>query len=211
VLKTQIIDGAGTSKTAQVTSDNSLKVSAVPIKIVDQTIEDMTRKKQYRDWLTNSVGSADMNVDGSVTPVSFTETAEAGKVKWIDSWRLIMHGTYLELDTNDFRRFGLAATAPGLTNGLEFYFVQGGRTINVFLENVKNIGDFMKYADNHTNFINAVSAQEDYLAFDFKFDQTVVLPAGSNDKIVLVVNDNLSSLVYMRCIVRGWQEFEEAQ
>lgn len=200
-------DGTGTKYFAQVTSDHALKVSPVTIATGDQTVQDLTIKKQYRDWLRAADNSPDMNVNGSSTPVLFEETAEAGKVKWITGWRLIMHDTEMELETNDFRGFGSAATSPGLTNGLQFYFVQSGVQINVFLENVQALGDFLKYADDYTNLVNAVTSQSDYVHFDFNFDQPVALPAGSNDKIVMRVADNLTNLDYMRVIVRGWQEF----
>jgi len=206
-ISTIIRDGTGTRYDAQVTSDHALKVSPVTIATADQTLSELTLKKQYRDWLRNSSGSENMNVNGSVTPVLFEETAEPGKVKWITAWRLIMHNTYMEIDTNDFRRFGTAAVAPGLTNGLEFYFEQSGRHIDVFLEPVKNIGDFLQYADDYESLVNAVAAQTDYLHFIFRFDQPVALPAGSNDKIVMKVNDNLTSVDLMKVVVRGWQEF----
>jgi hypothetical protein len=205
-----IRDGTGTRVTANVNRDNALKVYMTEPSLRDEAetgYEELTRKKQYRDWLRTSAGSYEMNINGSVTPVLFEETAEASKVKWITSWRIVMNDTYMELETNDFRRFGTAATAPGLTNGLEFYFVQGGRQIDVFLEPVKKIGDFMDYADSFINLVNAVSSQEDYLSFDFIFDQPVCLPAGSNDKIVMKVADNLTAVDLMRVIVRGWQEF----
>lgn len=206
-----IKDGTGTDVTAEVNDEHALKVyladQSISISNINELIPDLTRQKQYRDWLRTSAGAYEMNVNGSSTPILFEETAEANKVKWITSWRLIMNGTYLEINTNDFRRFGAAATAPGLTNGMQFYFVQGGRTINVFLENVKKIGDFLDYADGYTNLVNAVSSQSDYLAFDFVFDKPVALPAGSNDKIVMQVSDNLTALELMRVVVRGWQEF----
>ena len=204
-----IRDGTGTKYAAQVTSDHALKVSPVVISTSDQTITDLTLKKQYRDWLRTTGGSYEMDVDGSTTPVVFSETAESDKVKWVTSWRLIMNGTALELDTNDFRGFGAAAAAPGLTNGLQFYFIQGGREIDVFLNPAQKIGDFLDYADGYTNLVNAVTAQSDYLAFDFVFDQPIALPSGSNDKIILQVNDDLTNIDLMRVIVRGWQEFTD--
>lgn len=204
-----IKDGTGSRYQAQVTSEHALKVSPVTIATSDQTITDLTLKKQYRDWLRNGGGSYEMNVDGSTTPVLFQETAEANKVKWVTSWRLILNGTAMELDTNDFRGFGAAAGAPGLTNGLRFYFVQGGREIEVFLNPAKKIGDFLDYADGYTNLVNAVTSQSDYLAFDFIFDQPVALPAGSNDKIVMEVSDDVTAIDLMRVVVRGWQEFTD--
>lgn len=208
-INTIIRDGIGTNYAAQVTSDHALKVSPVTISTSSQSITDLTLKKQYRDWLRNSGGSYEMNVDGSTTPVLFEETAEANKVKWITSWRLIMNDTGMELNTNDFRDFGVATGSPGLTNGLNFYFVQGGRQIQVFLNPVKKIGDFLDYADGYTNLVNAVSSQSDYLSFDFVFDQPVALPAGSNDKIVMQISDDMTDIDLMRVVVRGWQEFTE--
>lgn len=205
-----IRDGVGTRFTAQVNSENALKVYQANISLADEAeggYESLTRKKQYRDWLRTTGGSESMLVDGSSTPVLFEETSQADRVKWIVSWRLVMNSTYMELETNDFRRFGTAATAPGLTNGVQFYFVQGGRQIEVFLEPVKNVGRFLDYADSYTNLVNAVSSQGDYLSFDFVFDQPVALPAGSNDKIVFKVSDDLTALDFMQVVVRGWQEF----
>jgi hypothetical protein len=202
-----IRDGIGGKFAVQVTSEHALKVSPVTIATADQTITDLTLKKQYRDWLRTTGGGYEMNLDASSGAILFTETAEANKVKWITSWRLILNGTEMELETNDFRGFGAAAGAPGLTNGVDFYFIQGGRQINVFLNSVKNIGSFLDYADGYTNLVNAVTSQSDYLAFDFIFDQPVALPAGSNDKIVMQINDDLTDIDLMRVVVRGWQEF----
>lgn len=209
-IDTLVRDGTGTRFTAQVNSDNALKVYQSEPVLVDEAEDgyaSLTRKKQYRDWLRTAAGSEDMLVDGSTNAVYFSETSQSEKVKWITAWRLIMHSTGMELDTNDFRGFGAAAGPSGLTNGLQFYFVQDGRQIDVFLENVKNLGDFLKYADDYTNLVNAVTSQSDYLHFDFTFDQPIALPAGSNDKIVMVVNDDLTDLDYMQVVVRGWQEF----
>ena len=134
-------------------------------------------------------------------------TPQSDRVKWVMSWRIILHSTDMEINTNDFRRFGAAAIAPGLTNGIEFYFNQAGRRTDVFLENVKSIGQFLDYADGFTNLVNAVTSQSDYLSLDFSFDQPVVLAPGSNDQIVLGVSDDLTALDFAQVIVRGWQEF----
>ena len=209
-IDTLIRDGTGTRYTAQVNSDHALKVYQAEASLADESEDgyaSLTRKKQYRDWLRTADGAYAMNVDGSSAPILFEETSQSDRVKWIASWRLIMNDTYMELETNDFRRFGTAAIAPGLTNGLEFYFIQGGRKVDVFLEPVKKIGDFMDYADSYVCLVNAVGSQEDYLSFDFIFDRPVVLPAGSNDKIVMQIADDLTEVDLMRVVVRGWQEF----
>ena len=205
-----IRDGTGTKSKANVSSDNALKVYTTDITLADQAVSnyaELIRKKQYRDWLRTSTGDTDMCIDGSSTPVYFLETPQSDRVKWVMSWRIILHSTDMEINTNDFRRFGAAAIAPGLTNGIEFYFNQAGRRTDVFLENVKSIGQFLDYADGFTNLVNAVTSQSDYLSLDFSFDQPVVLAPGSNDQIVLGVSDDLTALDFAQVIVRGWQEF----
>lgn len=201
----RIRDGEGSGREAGVTQDRALKVSVVNRTASDATVEELTRVKQLRSFLQNG-GSVDMNVDGSATPVEFIHEADTGIAKWITGVRFLFHSDNMELDTNDFRRFGAAAIAPGLANGLTFFVLQGGTQTSFFPDPVKAVGDFMSYADDYTNFINSVGTQTDFLSFDFKFDEPVALPEGSEDKIVVKVEDNLTALDLFKVIVRGYQE-----
>ena len=201
------IEDPCSGREAKVTSDGALKVSQVTRSSADISSAELTLHKQYRNFLVNSAGSEDMNVDGSVTPVEFGLEAQTSSIIWITSARFILNGVNLELDTNDFRRFGAAtASQTPLANGVEFFLEQSGVETQIFASPVTVIGDFMNYADNFTNFINTVGAQEDFLSFDFNFDVSIALAPGSIDYITVRINDDLTLIDLFQVIVRGYQE-----
>lgn len=208
-LDVLIRDGEGTKKTAGVTDNRALKVSVIDPVYTDISLEDalpsLLARKQFKDFLKNG-SSKELNVNGSTTPVTFKQMSEEGKIKWLIGIRILLNGTYFEINTNDFRRFGTAAIAPGLTNGITLEVSQSGIVTDLFAEPVKYVGQFLDYADSFTNLVNSVSSQSDFLAFDFSFDAPIVLPAGTTDFIGLTVQDDLSSLDLFRAIVRGYQE-----
>jgi hypothetical protein len=204
-IKTRIADGQGGGYSAGVTQDHALKVSVVNRTASDTTVEELTRIKLLRDFL-KSGSSINLNVDGSTTPVIFSHQAALGFAKWVQGVRFLFHDVNMELDTNDFRRFGTAAITPGLINGIKFYVEQGGTTTNFFVSPIQTIGDFMSYADDYTNFVNSIDTQTDFLSFDFNFDVPVALPDGSTDRVVVEIQDDLSSLTLFNVIVRGYQE-----
>jgi hypothetical protein len=195
-----------TLKSARVNADGALKVF-VAQSSSDVPIEELTRLRQLREPFVNG-GGAEMNVNGSVAPVEYVVEAEEGFTKWITGVRFLLKDKNMEINTNDFRRFGDAAIAPGLTNGVEFWANQGGTITPFFISPVKKIGGFLDYADDFTNLVNAISSQDDFLSFDFYFDAAapVVLPAGSTDRLVIKINDDLTTVESFRAIARGYQE-----
>lgn len=205
-LKTYIVDGEGSSRVAGVTPNNELKVTVSPYTSIGRTITELTVQKQYNGFLVDSSGSSAMDVNGSVTNQEFALTPPTGRVLYINSIRILLNGTSLEINTNDFRRFGMAAVAPGLTNGLLVYVVQGDVQTNLFVDPIKTIGQFLDYATDFTNLVNSVGTQEDFLSFDFRFDVPIVLVPGSNDKIVIMIRDNLTAIDLFKCVARGYQE-----
>jgi hypothetical protein len=169
--------------------------------------EVLTSIRVQRENFTNSSGSKDINVDGSTTSAEFVVQAEEGVTKWITGFRIIMEGTNLEIETNDFRRFGNATLAnTPLPNGLEIFVIQSGIQVDISVDPIGVIGDFLNYSDDFINLVNAVGTQEDYLQFQFAFDQPVVLPDGSEDRIVIEVNDDLTPIDAMFAIARGYKE-----
>ena len=205
-LPAMIEDGGGKRYRLRVMPDGSILTSSSTSSSKGKTATELTFKKQFRGFLVNSAGGDSLAVDGSTTPVEFSLTQQVGKVLFITNIRIVLHSTYMELQTNDFRRFGTAAVAPGLTNGILLYVEQSGVQTNLFIDPIQTIGDFMDYADDFTNFVNAISSQSDFLSFDFNFDTPVVLVPGSTDKIEMVVRDNLTSIDLFRVIGRGYQE-----
>ncbi len=208
-LFSKIRDGEGTGRLAGVTPDSALKVAIVEQAANTIPIAQLIRQKQLKEFLVNG-GSRELNVDGSVSTVDFTVASAEGITKWVTRLRVLLNGVNFELDTNDFRRFGAAAIAPGLTNGVEFFTVQEGITTNLVPDPIQTAGDFMDSADRFVNFINAISAQSDFLSFDFDFAVPVVLPAGAADTIVCRVRDDLTALDLFQVLVIGYQEVQAA-
>jgi len=150
-----------------------------------------------------------MNVDGSVTPVEFVVQASSSRTKWVTAVRLLLNGVYLEIDTNDFRRFGsCTAGATPLVNGVEMFADQGGIITHFFASPVQVIGEFLNYADDFTNLKNSISATSDFLELRFKFDTPVVLTEGSTDRLVVKIADDLTdaSFTLFNALARGYQE-----
>lgn len=203
---TKIQDGLGSKRTAKVTGEHALLVTQLDADGFDTPDAVLTRFKLFRSHLKNA-GSKDLNVNGSVTPVEFAVTSDPGKVLYVTQLRVLLNGTYFELDTQDFRRFG-TATAGGspLTNGILLNAEQGGIITPLFAEPIVRTGNFLDYADDFVNLKNSVSAQSDFLSFDFHFEQPVVLPESVNDRVVMAIRDDLTSLDLFQVVVRGYQE-----
>lgn len=200
------MDGEGSSLTAGVTAKRALKVQQVPESSQGIPPEDLTNLRQLRKYLTNAAGSPDLNVNGSVTPVEFALSADSGITQWITGIRFLLEDTYLEINTNDFRRFGTASTGA-LTNGIQIEIFQSGVTTDIAAEPIVFLGDFLNYADSYINLPNSVGAQEDFILFRFEFDKPVVLAEGSTDKLIVRINDNLTAIDSFKVIARGYQEF----
>ena len=202
-----IIDGTGSRRKAKVTLDHALLVTNLDRDGFDTEDAVLTRYKLFRSYLLGPAGSKDMNVNGSSTPVEYSVTSDVGKVLYVTSLRVLLNGTYFELDTQDFRRFGTATTGGSpLTNGLTLNAEQGGIVTPLFAEPIQRTGHFMNYADDFVNLKNSVGAQEDFLSFDFHFESPVVLPESVNDRVVMKVQDDLSTILLFQVAVRGYQE-----
>jgi hypothetical protein len=209
-LFSRIRDGEGSNRTAGVTTEHALKVALVEQAANTIPVAQLIRQKQLRAFLLNSSSSKDLNVDGSVTPVEFALEGEEGSTKWVLRLRILLNDVNMEINTNDFRRFGTAtAAATPLTNGIEFFTEQEGTVTDFVAEPITTIGEFMNYASEYTNFVNSVGTQEDFLSFDFAFDVPIVLPAGASDRIVCRINDDLTDVDLFQILAFGYQELDE--
>lgn len=196
---------------ADVTKDNALKVSLTGGMFgnpTEQTPEELTSIRYFSSYLTDSGSSKDMNIDGSVTPVEFTEDAQQDRIKWITRIRIVIWGDEWEINSNDFRRFGSAtAINTPLTNGVTFEVVQGGITTSIFTDPVTTAGDFFDYIEDYDNFVNAIDAQSDFLRMDLEFVEPIVLPPTVTDQLVMTIQDDLTALDRFRVALSGFQEY----
>lgn len=206
MLKSQLIDGKGSGRHVEVTENFALKVQTISETSRGTSPADIANLRLLREYLTSGA-AFEMNVNGSVTPVEYTITSTAGKTRWITGMRFLLEDASMELNTADFRRFGTATLAGvGLTNGIQVETLQSGETTSIANEPIRFLGDFLRYADSFTNFVNSVGSQDDYISFDFDLDKPVVLAAGGGDALIVRIRDNLTTLNSFRCIVRGYQE-----
>lgn len=210
-VKTLIQDGLGTERLANVTPQNALLVSVLPQTSKGVPPEDLSNLRLLQEFFVDSTNSSNQRVNGSVTPVEFAISAGASVTKWITGFRIVIEADGFEISTADFRDYG-ATASPGLTNGIQIEAFQGGSTVNIATEPIQTAGDYLNYADGFTNFINAISAQSDYLQIVFNFPVPIVLTEGSSDKIIIRIRDNLiasltsTATPRQYAIARGYQE-----
>lgn len=205
-LKSQITDGTGTHRKAKVSSDHALFVTAIPARAGDLPEGLASASKLYRAYMTNSSGGTGLNVNGSTTAVSFKINAGSDRQISVYQLRVIFNAAQMQIETNEIRRFGPAAAAPGLTNGLIFRTTQSGVVTNIFVEVVKNIGDFLNYSDSYLNLKDSIANGTDLLIFTFDFVEPIALEAQSTDSLEMVVQDDLTTVELFRVIARGTQE-----
>jgi hypothetical protein len=211
-VKSEIKDGSGTGRAANVTSSNALLVSVLPQTSKGIPPNDLAALRQLREFFVDSVGSEDQRVDGSTSAVEFSVSAETGITRWVTGFRLIIQGQNTDMSSNDFRRY--SATSGGLTNGVDIEAIQGGVTTAITGAGaVADMGQYLRYADDFLNIVSAISANVDYLHFDFTFDQPVVLTEGTSDRLLIRVNDDLTSAYNVPsadtaqfAVARGYQE-----
>jgi len=197
-----------TKKGLNVNKDGAIVVSVIEQSGAEVDPAVLTRNKIWRQWFTNplAANTIEMDVDGSITSVEYKVGSELGRIKYIQALRLILNDSNMEMNTNDFRRFGNAATTPGLSNGLELYLVQDGAQVDIFTSPVKTIGDFLNYSDAWENIVNAVDVQTDFLSFDFILPKPVALIEGTNDYISVKINDDLTAIDLFRTLTWGYYE-----
>lgn len=208
-VKTEIIDGKGRGRSAEVTPAGTLLV--VPQTETARGIDAETIANQLvlSERFTDSAGAFEQVVDGSVTPVEFAIRAEQGFTKWIRGFRLVIIGPNLDINSNQLRRYG--ALAGGLTNGIEIESFQSGETANIAATPIQTIADYFLYQDDFTSLTGAISATEDLLTIDFLFARPVVLVEGTNDEVIIRIRDDLTAALNttdatQSAIARGWKE-----
>ena len=192
--KGRITDGLGTGRTVAVTPANALLVQVLPDTSIGIPGALLSRYRLLSEFFIDGAGSSNQVVNGSATPVEFSIRASVGLTKWITGFRVIIEGNGFELATANFRAYG-AIPDPGLPNGIQIEADQGGVITAIANEPVRITGDYLNYANGFTNFINAITAQADYLQFVFRFEQPIVLTAASTDRVIIRIRDNLIAAI----------------
>lgn len=208
-VKTEIIDGKGRGRSAEVTPGGTLLVTPQTETARGVDAETIANQLVLSERFVDESGSFEQVVDGSVTPVEFAIRAEQGFTKWVRGFRLIIIGPNLDISTNQLQRYG--ATSGGLTNGIQIESFQSGETASVTAAPVLTIADYFLYQDDFTSLVNSISNNEDLLTFDFLFVRPVVLVEGSTDEVIIRIRDDLTAALNTTnasqfAISRGWKE-----
>jgi len=152
------------------------------------------------EFLKESGGSSDLNVDGSVTPVTFSAAPPTGKKWFIQSVTLVLEDASI-----NFTKFG--GIPGGLTNGIEIRVKEGGLA-EATLGTFKTNGDFHVF----TTDIRIDSAATDFLTVNANIKEntgTTLEIADANSEIFkIIVNDDLTTLDRFNVLIKGFEVAE---
>ncbi len=192
------------------------RAARVTVAHVDPTPAEASRVRLFSAFLTTAAGSQDMTVDGSTTAQLFRVTADTAadpKLRAIHSIRLTIHDSQMKIDSNEIRRFGSAAAAPGLTNGLKLSVSQGGTITELFADPVQSVSDFYRYSGGPSvaaaaaihNVVDGVAAGTDIVYVQIEIPAPVLLYPGSLDYVGITVQDDLTTITLLEAQALGTQ------
>ncbi|MHA1329932.1 MAG: hypothetical protein ACTSR2_02535 [Candidatus Hodarchaeales archaeon] len=137
-----------------------------------------------------------MNVNGSVTPVSFYRGPPAGK-KWYIGYMVV---TFEDESINHVKFAGISA----LTNGVQFKVTENGSERDLYEHTFKTTGSFYHAVTSHT----LESARTDIFTalWNFREAGTIIkLKNSTGDNIKMIVNDNLTSINFFEVTIFGFE------
>ena len=163
-------------------------------------------RRAFLSEFKTTAGSAALNVNGSVTPVSFRISSDSAFYRHIERVIIYIEDELMSAGGNEIRRFGSAAAAPGLTNGILHQISYSGvlRAV-MFPTPVKNIGSYVVFG-NVTNVVDGVSAGVDILSAKLDLVQSVELVPEKTDFFEILVQDNLTAVNLMTAYAIGYEE-----
>jgi len=209
----RIKDGHGTSNLAAVTANLAVRTTETPPNIAQLKergeLHLLAPTRVLADKLKNSSGSSDQVINGATTPTEFYISANSSEMRVITQARFVIHGSDMSITTAEARKYG-NSFGSGLTNGIRFFARQGGAETDIFIDPVKEIQHYYNYQDDLVNDVSAVAVGIDLLAVTINLPDEVVLVPGSQDRLVVLIQDNLTlgsdilkheTLVYGRKVV----------
>jgi hypothetical protein len=206
-VKANIEDGSGNGNLAKVSNEGFLFTQESPFPPSGEE----TKITVYREFLTlNNDGTTnDMRVDGSTTSQYFWVNAEPNFDIYITTLSFLISDAGAELD-----EFG---NLVALTNGCRLFYEDNNGEINIGTDLVSNF-EFIRLCQGNPSFGNAadafrarniVGASEGYIpVFDFRnfgFRWGLKLKAGSNNRLVMEINDNVSSVDGFNAVAYGFR------
>jgi len=200
-IKTKITDGGGSGISAKVNSSGYIYVQDSNLPPED----DRDLQIIYREFLTlNGDGTtSDMIVDGSATPQEFYINADPNDDIFITSLSILLQADALTLG-NDFGG-SAAAGNPLPTNGCRIFYedqngeINIGTSITTNFDLVRLCQGNVAWGDGATAFIKTDGVPTIFPTLSFKkvfgFTSGFKLVGGTNNRLILEVNDDLPNIV----------------
>lgn len=182
-----------TSGTVKVTlySEEGSQI-AMPITAPDPTLLSSGFVEQ-----ASGTDKADLRVDGSTTPVSFTFNADPTYNLDLIGFTFVIVANSLTFGRDKFASFS------ALTNGIDVKVTAGGSTGTLYklyqnecFLHAASIGGF-----------NLLIANKDVIQSSIVFGGSIRLVKNTSDKIEIIINDDLSARIdYFKCSVKAVKE-----
>ena len=154
-------------------------------------------KKQFMLPLSDSSGSIEMNVDGSVTPVEFKLQPPADE-------NYLVHRAILYIEDSGSFDSGFWGNGITMANGIDFCLVIDGKESTCTPFPWKMIGDVaaVAYDFDHKKIGAGNEWAASRLSFD-KFGDGVPLSGQRGDYLLMRINDDLTGLVRQHLTAEG--------
>lgn len=149
------------------------------------------------EYLKNASSIA-MNVNGSVTPVTFSWTVPTGETWYMDGLSIFFWDTGV-LGVTDF------GALSALTNGVDIKLIINSTTYTLI--NIKTNAVLSNYFMGDSFFVNPSGSgflsDQDMLVAEKKFLPNIKL--NEADTVEIIIRDNLTGLSFFNAIVNKWR------
>lgn len=152
--------------------------------------------KVYRDFLYSS-GSADMNIDGSITPMVFSVDALQNNYIHLHEIRTVFVDRFIGFGED---KFGESAVLP---NGVKYSIFYD--SVETTLANLQRNEDFVLLGPGLGAVIDE-NGLYDMISAIQRFDRPITLRKGSSDAFRVTIRDDLTGANYFRVLVYGIME-----
>lgn len=171
------------------------------------SFDSLDQRFNFTDYFRDAGGSNAVNVDGSVTPVTFKVVPPSGFNIAISGVRIIFHTGQGNLGGLEVRRFGAAGGQDGLTNGVLVELVRKGITIDFFATagGLKSMWQFFEFG-SPTNIVGGIDATTDLLIWTLNFARPIALRPARGDELRFTVRDDLTPIDLLQIRHFGWIE-----
>lgn len=206
----KILDSKGTSRGAKVDADGRVHVRDNGLPPFGGGLE----YRIYRDYLRDSSGGSDMLVDGSTTPIEFEVKADQISDRYITTLSFLIEDASATL-----RQFG---NIGALATGFELFY-EDETGVVIINESLKTNWDFVRLSGGFPAMGDAATVfqarnvrgnAEAYIpVIDmskiFGLPYGLRLKAGSSQRLVLRVNDDVTGVDTFDCVVYGFDRLRE--